>query len=320
MCDNKTILEVKNLKKYFPMKKRLLKAVDDVSFTLYQGETLGIVGESSCGKTTCGRTCLGIYPKTGGTSLYKGKDVHTLTSSERKVFTREVQCIFQDPFSSLNPRMRVKDIISEGMGIHKLYSSHSERDEMVEELLHKVGLHKEHGNRYPHEFSGGQRQRVGIARALAVNPQLILCDEPISALDVSVQAQIINLLVDIQKDQGLTYLFISHDISIVKYVSNRIAVFYMGKIVELGDANDVYYHPFHPYSKILLSSLPLPDPREGKKRHSVIFERDVQTSLGDTQGCVFYHRCPIAVDACAESQPAMRELKKNHFVSCYHSG
>lgn len=263
MGDKKPILEVKHLKKYFPVDaKHTLKAVDDVSFTIYEGETLGIVGESGCGKTTCGRTCIGVYEATSGEVLYKGKDINKMTAVERKEFTKKVQMIFQDPYSSLDPRMKVHDIIAEGMQIHKLVSSKAEEIKAVQSLLEQVGLNPEHASRYVHEFSGGQRQRIGIARALAVNPEFLMCDEPISALDVSVQAQVVNLLVKLQKERGLTCMFIAHDLSMVKHISDRVGVMYLGNLVELADSDVLYQHPLHPYTKALLSAILISSGRE----------------------------------------------------------
>ena len=257
---DRPILDVQHLKKYFHMGKKQLKAVDDVSFSVSEGEILGIVGESGCGKTTCGRTAIGLYSKTGGQSLYKGKDVHALRGAARKQFCCEVQTIFQDPYASLDPKNKVIDLIAEGMDIHKLCESAAERRERVEHLMEQVGLNPLWVDRYPYEFSGGMRQRIGIARALAVDPKLLLCDEPISALDVSIQAQIVNLLMDLREQNGLTYLLISHDLSMVKHVSDRILVMYLGEVVEESGADELYAQPLHPYTKALISAIPIPDP------------------------------------------------------------
>lgn len=265
--EREILMEVKHLKKYFKLhSNQYLRAVDDVSFNIYKGETLGIVGESGCGKTTCGRTCIGMYGKTDGEVLYRGKDVHNLKVSEKKEFMRQVQMIFQDPYSSLDPRLKVHDIIAEGMRIHHLTCSKAEEIEEVQKLLKQVGLNPEHASRYVHEFSGGQRQRIGIARALAVNPEFLLCDEPISALDVSVQAQVVNLLIRLQKERNLTSIFIAHDLSMVKFLCDRTGVMYRGRLVEEGTTKDVFSHPEHEYTKALLAAIPVPDPREERNR------------------------------------------------------
>lgn len=265
--EREILMEVKHLKKYFKLhSKQYLRAVDDVSFNIYKGETLGIVGESGCGKTTCGRTCIGMYGKTDGEVLYRGKDVHNLKGSEKKEFMRQAQMIFQDPYSSLDPRLKVHDIIAEGMRIHHLTCSKAEEIEEVQKLLKQVGLNPEHASRYVHEFSGGQRQRIGIARALAVNPEFLLCDEPISALDVSVQAQVVNLLIRLQKERNLTSIFIAHDLSMVKFLCDRTGVMYRGRLVEEGTTKDVFSHPEHEYTKALLAAIPVPDPREERNR------------------------------------------------------
>ena len=269
------ILDVQHLKKYFRVGKKQLKAVDDVSFSVSEGEILGIVGESGCGKTTCGRTAIGLYSKTGGQSLYKGKDVHALHSAARKQFCCEVQTIFQDPYASLDPKNKVIDLIAEGMDIHKLCKSAAERRERVEHLMEQVGLNPLWVDRYPYEFSGGMRQRIGIARALAVDPKLLLCDEPISALDVSIQAQIVNLLMDLREQNGLTYLLISHDLSMVKHVSDRILVMYLGEVVEESGADELYAQPLHPYTKALISAIPIPDPKVERARQRIVLEGQV---------------------------------------------
>lgn len=318
MGDKKPILEVKHLKKYFPVDaKHTLKAVDDVSFTIYEGETLGIVGESGCGKTTCGRTCIGVYEATSGEVLYKGKDINKMTAVERKEFTKKVQMIFQDPYSSLDPRMKVHDIIAEGMQIHKLVSSKAEEIKAVQSLLEQVGLNPEHASRYVHEFSGGQRQRIGIARALAVNPEFLMCDEPISALDVSVQAQVVNLLVKLQKERGLTCMFIAHDLSMVKHISDRVGVMYLGNLVELADSDALYQHPLHPYTKALLSAIPVPDPDIERQRNQIRLEGEVPSPMNPPAGCHFCNRCSYAKEECSCQTPVMREVEPGHFVACH---
>ncbi|WP_289014604.1 ABC transporter ATP-binding protein [uncultured Granulicatella sp.] len=271
--DKKKLVEVKHLKQYFGTKKNVVKAIDDISFDIYEGETFGLVGESGSGKSTTGRALLRLYQPTDGEILFEGKDIATLTKGKELLeFRKEAQMIFQDPYASLDSRMKVRDIIAEGIDIHHLAATKEERNQMVDELLETVGLNREHANRYPHEFSGGQRQRIGIARALALNPKFIVCDEAISALDVSIQAQIVNLLKKLQKEKGLTYLFIAHDLSMVKYISDRIAVMYRGRIVEMGSAECVYTNPQHAYTKSLLSAIPLPDPREEKNRKRIVYK------------------------------------------------
>lgn len=318
MESRKPIMEVKNLKKYFRIdSKRNLKAVDDVSFTIYEGETLGIVGESGCGKTTCGRTCIGVYNKTGGEVLYRGKDVHKMNPSERKEFTKHVQMIFQDPYSSLDPRLKVHDIIAEGMRIHKITSSKDEEIQEVQKLLEQVGLNAEHASRYVHEFSGGQRQRIGIARALAVNPEFLLCDEPISALDVSVQAQVVNLLIRLQKERGLTSMFIAHDLSMVKHISDRVGVMYLGNMVELAASDDLYEAPKHPYTKALLSAIPIPDPQVERQRQQIRLAGEVPSPVNPPEGCHFCNRCPCAREICGKEAPGLKEIEPGHYVACH---
>lgn len=315
---DKPIMEVKNLKKYFNVgKNMILKAVDDVSFTINQGETLGMVGESGCGKTTCGRTCISLYPKTSGQVLYKGQDVHNLNKKEKKVFTKNAQMIFQNPYSSLDPRLKVSDIIAQGIKIHNLASNKSEEIERVQELLKMVGLNKEHANRYIHEFSGGQRQRIGIARALAINPEFILCDEPISALDVSIQAQIVNLLKSLQEEMGLTSLFIAHDLSMVKYISDRIAVMYLGNMVELTTSDELYDNPAHPYTKALLSAIPIPDPDVELGRERIVLKGDVPSPINVLPGCRFSSRCKYAKKICKKEIPAFKAIAHDHLVACH---
>ena len=314
---DRSILDVQHLKKYFRMGKKQLKAVDDVSFSVSEGEILGIVGESGCGKTTCGRTAIGLYSKTGGQSLYKGKDVHALRGAARKQFCCEVQTIFQDPYASLDPKNKVIDLIAEGMDIHKLCESAAERRERVEHLMEQVGLNPLWVDRYPYEFSGGMRQRIGIARALAVDPKLLLCDEPISALDVSIQAQIVNLLMDLREQNGLTYLLISHDLSMVKHVSDRILVMYLGEVVEESGADELYAQPLHPYTKALISATPIPDPKVERARQRIVLEGQVPSPVDPPAGCRFAGRCPRACDRCRESKPELRELAPGHCVACH---
>lgn len=311
------LLKIQNLKKYFKVKgKGVLKAVDDISFDIYKGETLGLVGESGCGKSTCGRTILRIYNPTGGTVEFNGKDVHELTGREKKEYNKRAQMIFQDPYASLNPRMLVSNIIAEGLDVHDILQG-EERTKRIDELLELVGLNKEHANRFPHEFSGGQRQRIGIARALAVNPDFIVCDEPISALDVSVQAQVVNLLQELQNKYGLTYLFIAHDLSMVRYISDRVAVMYLGAIVELSSSNEVYENAMHPYTQALLSAIPIPDPDIQQSRHRIILEGDVPSPINPPRGCKFAGRCAKAKEMCKDNRPELKELKPGHFVACH---
>lgn len=315
--NEEVLVEVDNLKKYFKVgKNSILKAVDDVSFKIKQGETLGLVGESGCGKTTCGRTVLGMYSATGGRVLFEGKDVHKLSGQKKKDFTKDAQIIFQDPYASLNPRMTVGEIIGEGIDIHNLYHG-KERNDRIYELLSMIGLTKEHANRFPHEFSGGQRQRIGIARALAIEPKFIVCDEPISALDVSIQAQIVNLLIKLQKDLGLTYLFIAHDLAMVKHISDRVAVMYLGCMAELAESYELYRNPLHPYTKALLSAIPIPDPKIEKERQRIMLEGEVPSPINPKPGCRFRGRCKYAKPICSEEMPKLREIEKNHFVACH---
>ena len=311
-------LEVKNLSKYFNAgHKRTLKAVDDVSFVIHKGETLGIVGESGCGKTTCGKTCIGMLPKTGGMVKYQGKDVHSMSRKERFGFTGKVQMIFQDPYASLDPHQKVYEIIAEGIGIHKLAKNKAEEERMVLELLDMVGLNSEHAMRNVHEFSGGQRQRIGIARALAVNPEFLFCDEPISALDVSIQAQIINLLMKLQKERDLTMLFIAHDLSMVKHISDRIGVMYLGNMVELSPADELYKKPLHPYTEALLSAVPIADPRASRTRKKIMLTGDVPSPVNPPAGCRFSGRCKYVTEQCLKVRPELREIETGHFVACH---
>nr|WP_207754275.1 dipeptide ABC transporter ATP-binding protein [Caldicoprobacter guelmensis] len=317
------MIEVRDLKKYFPVrgsliggKKQVLKAVDGVTFSIYKGETLGLVGESGCGKTTVGRTILKLYSPTDGRIIFNGNDITDLNDRQMRPYRKKMQIIFQDPYASLNPRMTVGDIIAESIDIHNIAKG-EERKAIIYDLLSKVGLSKEHANRYPHEFSGGQRQRIGIARALAVNPEFIVCDEPISALDVSIQAQIVNLLEDLQDELGLTYLFIAHDLSMVKHISDRVGVMYLGKLVELAPSDELYDRPLHPYTRALLSAIPVPDPDAAQQRKRIILEGDVPTPINPPSGCRFRTRCPIARKMCAEEEPVMKDYGGGHMVACH---
>lgn len=311
------LIEVKNLKKYFQVgKDATLKAVDDVSFDIFKGETLGLVGESGCGKTTCGRTVMGLYEASGGSILYDGHDVSKLNKKEKKEFSRRAQIIFQDPYASLNPRMTVGDIIGEGIDIHNLHTG-QERTNRIYELLQLVGLNKEHASRFPHEFSGGQRQRIGIARALAIEPDFIVCDEPISALDVSIQAQVVNLLIKLQNELGLTYLFIAHDLSMVKHISDRVGVMYLGTMVELASSADLYDKPLHPYTQALLSAIPVPDPEIERNKKRIPLEGEVPSPINPKPGCRFAPRCRYAKPVCSEKSPELKEIEPMHFVACH---
>lgn len=313
--DKKVYIEVKNLKKYFKVGRHAtLKAVDNVSFDIYKGETLGIVGESGCGKTTCGRTIMGLYEATDGQVLYDGVDLHSIKGEERKKFTRKVQIIFQDPYASLDPRMTVGEIIGEGIDIHKIYNK-EKKQARIYELLELVGLNAEHASRFPHEFSGGQRQRIGIARALALNPSFIVADEPVSALDVSIQSQIVNLMMDLQEEMGFSYLFISHDLSIVKHICHKIGVMYLGSLVELAPKNELYENPLHPYTKALLSAVPIPDPTI--KRERIILRGDIPSPANPPTGCKFHTRCPYAMDKCKKEIPEYKCVGKDHYVACH---
>lgn len=311
------LFEVKELTKAFPRPGgKSMKAVDAVSFDIYKGETLGIVGESGCGKTTCGRTMIGLYPKTSGTVLYREKDIHKMNKKEYFEYTKHVQAVFQDPYTSLNPRMKVLDIIAEGLDIHNMAANKQERLQRVYELLKMVGLDKEHTERYIHEFSGGQRQRICIARALAVNPEFVLCDEAISALDVSIQAQIVNLLMKLQKQQNLTYMFIAHDLTMVRYISDRVGVMYLGNIVELGDSDEIYNHPLHPYTKILISAVPIADPDAEEKRQRMLPKGEVISETFPEKCCKFCARCPYATERCKKESPVLKEVEKGHWAAC----
>ena len=319
--DPEFLLQVRNLKQYFPintgfMKTTMLKAVDDVSFDIRKGETLGLVGESGCGKTTVGRTILQLYKPTGGEIWFKGKRIDN--KEDLKEFRRQAQMVFQDPYSSLNPRMTVADIVAEPIDVHKMYATKKEREERIHELMNLVGLNTEHATRYAHEFSGGLRQRIGIARALASQPEFIVCDEPVSALDVSIQAQVINMLEDLQTRFGLTYLFIAHDISVVKHISNRIAVMYLGHMMEMASPNELTKHPLHPYTISLMSAVPIPDPKVSRQQQRIVLKGDVPSPLKVPEGCPFRPRCERATAECAKTCPAMREVAPGHFAACHN--
>ena len=314
------LIEVEDLKQYFPVKTGFfkttpLKAVDGVTFNIKPGETLGLVGESGCGKTTVGRTILRLYEPTSGTVKFNGEAITEKNMSE---YRKHMQMVFQDPYSSLNPRMTVEDIIGEPLDVHKLYANKTERREKILGLMELVGLNAEHATRYAHEFSGGQRQRIGIARALAVNPQFIVCDEAVSALDVSIQAQVINMFEDLQDKLGVAYLFIAHDLLVVRHISNRIAVMYLGKVVEIGDADEVYDHPIHPYTESLLSAVPIPDPITARNSQRIVLSGDVPSPMNMPTGCAFRTRCRFATDKCAEECPSLAEKGNGHMAACHN--
>ena len=320
------LVQIEHLRQYFPAggygkKKKYIQAVDDVSFYIEKGETLGLVGESGCGKTTTGRTILKLYEPTGGKFTYDGKvifDIENKVSVDMLPYRKRMQIVFQDPYASLDPRMTVGDIVGEAIDVHKLASNKQERYEIIIEMLRRVGLNSEHANRYPHEFSGGQRQRVGIARALAVNPEFIVCDEPISALDVSIQAQVINMFEDLQEEMGLTYLFIAHDLSVVKHISNRIGVMYLGRLVELADSYELTTNSLHPYTKSLISAIQIADPKVARESKRIVLEGDVPSPLNPPSGCRFRTRCPYADERCAAEVPEWREVSSGHYVACHH--
>ena len=320
------LLQVEHLKQYFPAggmgkNRKFVKAVDDVSFFVNKGETLGLVGESGCGKTTTGRSILRLYEPTGGKITFDGKvilDVENKVKVDMLPYRQKMQMVFQDPYASLDLRMIVGDIVGEAIDIHKLAANKKERHDMIISMLEKVGLNSEHANRYPHEFSGGQRQRVGIARALAVNPQFIVCDEPISALDVSIQAQVVNMFEELQEQMGLTYLFIAHDLSVVKHISDRIGVMYLGKMVELADSYELVARSLHPYTKSLISAIPIADPIKARASKRIVLQGDVPSPLNPPTGCRFRTRCPYADECCAQKEPEWREVEKGHYVACHH--
>ena len=326
MPEDKVLIEVENLRKYFPVRRggmfsrRDVRAVESVSFSIYKGETLGIVGESGCGKSTLGRAIIRLHEPTSGKITYDGQVIY---DSEQKIavnmlpYRRKMQIIFQDPSASLDPRMTVAEIVGEALDIHHLYSSKQERRDKINHLLERVGLNTEHANRFPHEFSGGQQQRVGIARALAVDPEFIVCDEPISALDVSIQSQVVNMLEDLQAEQGLTYMFIAHDISVVRHISNRIGVMYLGSMVELAESYELCNHPIHPYTKTLLSAVPLPDPEKSRARQRILLEGDIPSPINPPSGCRFHTRCPYATERCRQEVPQLKEYGPQHFAACH---
>ena len=326
MAEQTKLLEIKDLKKYFTVKKsgfnknQMVKAVDGVSMDILKGETLGLVGESGCGKTTLGRTIIRLYEPTSGSIIYDGKPIY---DSEQKIaekmlpYRRKMQIIFQDPSASLDPRMTVGEIVGEALDIHKLYTGKGEREARINQLLEEVGLNTEHSNRFPHEFSGGQQQRIGIARALAVEPEFIVCDEPISALDVSIQSQVVNMLEDLQAELGLTYLFIAHDISVVRHISNRIGVMYLGNLVELAESYELYRNPIHPYTKTLMSAVPIPDPVVTRARERMILEGDIPSPINPPSGCKFHTRCPYATERCKQEVPVFKDHGGGHYAACH---
>ena len=325
---SENLVEVKHLQQYFPAggmgkNKQYVQAVDDVSFAIRKGETLGLVGESGCGKTTTGRTLLRLYEPTDGTIIYDGKvlfDKKEKIAVDMLPYRRRMQIVFQDPYASLDPRMTIGDIVGEGIDIHHLCANAKERHDKIISLLERVGLNSEHANRYPHEFSGGQRQRVGIARALAVDPEFIVCDEPVSALDVSIQAQVVNMFEDLQQEMGLTYLFIAHDLSVVKHISNRIGVMYLGTMVELAESYELNKHPLHPYTKTLLSAVPVPDPEVSRTRQRIVLEGDIPSPINPPSGCRFHTRCPYATEQCREAVPEFKEHAPGHWAACHLLG
>lgn len=318
------LLQVENLTKYFykpqglfGQKKQIVKSVDHVTFDIMRNETLGLVGESGCGKTTVGRTITRLYEPTDGRIIFDGQDISHLTKKELLPYRKKMQMIFQDPYASLNARMTVMDIIREALDLHSDLKTKEEKSKRVYELLDRVGLMREHANRYPHEFSGGQRQRIGIARALAVDPEFIVCDEPISALDVSIQAQVVNMLEDLQREFGLTYLFIAHDLSMVRHISDRIGVMYLGKLVEIGPSEEIYSHHLHPYTEALLSSVPVPDPKKARAKEQIVLQGDIPSPIDPPSGCRFRTRCPRACEQCAQAEPELKPVGNDHFVACH---
>ena len=316
------LLEIRDVKKYFPVKKVhgkeiTVKAVDSINLKINQGEIVGLVGESGCGKSTLGKSILKLHEITGGQILFHGEDITNYNERQMRPLREKIQIIFQDPSASLDPRMTVGEIIGEAIDIHKLASSKKDRADMIKELLAQVGLNTEHANRYPHEFSGGQQQRVGIARALAVKPEFIVCDEPISALDVSIQSQVVNMLEDMQEQMGLTYLFIAHDLSVVRHISNRIGVMYLGSLVELGESYELNRHPIHPYTQTLLSAVPVPDPKLSRTRKRIILEGDEPSPMNPPSGCSFHTRCPYATEKCSRETPVFKEHEPGHWAACH---
>ena len=325
MAEKRKILEVKHLKKYFPLKKGkfkegdpCVKAVDDITFDLYEGETLGLVGESGCGKSTLGRTIIRLYEPTSGEVIFEGEDVAKKSRKEMRALREEMQFIFQDPYSSLNPRMTVFNILAEPLIAHGKFKRGPELDAYVINLLDRCGLPSYYCYRFPHQFSGGQRQRIGIARSLALDPSFIICDEPVSALDVSIQSQIINLMKDMQEEKNISYIFISHDLSVVKHISDRVGVMYLGSMMELADKNEIYSNPQHPYTRALIGAIPLPDPT--KRKEMQVIQGEIPSNVNIPKGCKFNPRCPFAKDICREQEPATKEVKPNHFVKCHFGG
>ena len=325
MAEKRKILEVKHLKKYFPLKKGkykdgdpCVKAVDDITFDLYEGETLGLVGESGCGKSTLGRTIIRLYEPTSGEVIFEGEDVAKKSRKEMRALREEMQFIFQDPYSSLNPRMTVFNILAEPLIAHGKFKRGPELDAYVKDLMDRCGLPSYYCYRYPHQFSGGQRQRIGIARSLALDPSFIICDEPVSALDVSIQSQIINLMKDMQEEKNISYIFISHDLSVVKHISDRVGVMYLGSMMELADKNEIYSNPQHPYTRALIGAIPLPDPT--KRKEMKVIQGEIPSNVNIPKGCKFNPRCPFAKDNCREQEPATKEVKPNHFVKCHFGG
>ena len=321
MNDKKILVEVNHLKEYFNIStgvfsSKPLKAVDDVSFSIRKGETLGLVGESGCGKTTVGRTILHLYKPTAGEVIFDGKPIKT--KRDIMEYRKKSAMVFQDPYSSLNPRMTVSDIIAEPLDVHKMYANKKERQERILDLMAKVGLNSEHANRYAHEFSGGQRQRIGIARSLAMGPEFVVCDEPVSALDVSIQAQVINMFDELQEQMNLTYLFIAHDLLVVRHISDRIAVMYLGRMVELADSKEIYDRPLHPYTRSLMSAVPVPDPKIARENKRIILTGDIPSPLNAPSGCPFRTRCPHATEVCSQSMPEFKEVATDHFVACHN--
>ena len=325
MAEKRKILEVKHLKNYFPLKKGkykdgdpCVKAVDDITFDLYEGETLGLVGESGCGKSTLGRTIIRLYEPTSGEVIFEGEDVAKKSRKEMRALREEMQFIFQDPYSSLNPRMTVFNILAEPLISHGKFKRGQELDAYVKNLMDRCGLPSYYCYRYPHQFSGGQRQRIGIARSLALDPSFIICDEPVSALDVSIQSQIINLMKDMQEEKNISYIFISHDLSVVKHISDRVGVMYLGSMMELADKNEIYSNPQHPYTRALIGAIPLPDPT--KRKEMKVIQGEIPSNVNIPKGCKFNPRCPFAKDICREQEPATKEVKPNHFVKCHFGG